>query len=316
VSGKRYKIEKKIKKFEQALIPEKETFVLPKIKSILLALDAHEWIIESSRQSYKVACELSQRNDAVVTIICMAITQEEHAISEKLVNEAVDYLTKRNVNSQGFCIVGSPSVSILKLLEEESIDLLVLPSPFAERVEKDNEFSLGATVEILLNKSKVPLLLLTELGDTSEKISERILLPVQGKDDVLSIEWALALSSEVTRLNILNTVRTESIEVIKGVSQDILDEDINERLIEISLRKYTTSLLNVLKSGANEIDIDFIVLERVGDLVDVITDELVHGKTTLLIVNSKMSLENGSVLVKLAKKYSVPLLITRTHASF
>ena len=145
------KIEKKIKKFEQAMIPEKEVFVPPKIKSILLALDAHDWIIESSRYSYKVASELSQRNDAFVAIICMAINEEEYEKSEKLVNEAVDYLKKRNIESQGFCIIGSPSDNLLKLSSEESIDLLILPSPYAERVEKDNKYSLGATIEILLN---------------------------------------------------------------------------------------------------------------------------------------------------------------------
>ncbi len=37
MSAKNYKIEKKIKKFEQAIIPEKEAFVLPSINSMLLA---------------------------------------------------------------------------------------------------------------------------------------------------------------------------------------------------------------------------------------------------------------------------------------
>ena len=314
MSMKSIKIEKKIKKFEQAMIPEKETFVLPKIKSILLALDAHDWIIESSRHSIKVTGELSKINDAYVTIICMAVTEEEHAISEKLVNEAVAYLEKRNVKSHGLCIVGPPSGNILKLLTEESADLLVLPSPFAERVENDNEFSLGATVEILLNKSEVPLLLLNEPGDSLKTITEKIVLSVQGKDDVLPIEWALALSNELTNIHILNTVKTESIEVFKDVSQDLLDENINERLIEISLRKYTTSLLNVLKAFANENALKVTVSERVGGLVEVITEELVHGKTSLLIVDSRIALENGSVLVKVAKKYSVPLLITRIRA--
>jgi hypothetical protein len=311
LSAKSYKIEKKIKKFEQAIIPDKESFVLPKIDSILLALDAHNWVIGSSRYSYQVACELSIKNDAYVQIICMAINDEEYYESEKLVEEAVEYFNNNNVKSQGICIIGSPSDNILKLSEDEKHDLIVIPSPYAERVEKDNVESLGATIEILINKSVVPLLLLTESSISPEKITERILLPVHGKDGLDISGWALFLSDKDSIINVFDTVRIEVVEEIKGVSLDLLEEDVNERLIEISLRKNTAAIISALKEIAEEMGIRVVISKKVGDLVEILAKELTMTKTSLLIVNSWISLEQGSTLVKESKKNQVPLLIIK-----
>jgi hypothetical protein len=311
MSVKNRKIEEKIKKFEQALIPGKGSLVLPRINSILLALDAHDWVIESSRYSYKVACELSLKHGAYVEIVCMAVNDEEYALSEKLVEEAVTYFKDKNVETQGSCIVGSPSDNILKLSEDEKHDLIILPSPYAERVEKENLDSLGATVEILINISSVPLLLLTESSINPEKITDRILMPVQGNEDVQTVEWALVLSDKDTRFNILDMVRTDSVEDIKDVSQDLLDEEVNERLIEVSLRKNTVPLLNALKEITSEMGLRLLISSIVGDLVEIITEELARNQTSLLIVNSGISLEKGSRLVKEAKKNKVPILIIK-----
>ena len=68
---------------------------------------------------------------------------------------------------------------ILEISKNEQTDLIILPSPYAERVEKDNLDSLGATIEILNNRSTVPLLLLTESNIKPEKITDRLLLPVR-----------------------------------------------------------------------------------------------------------------------------------------
>jgi nucleotide-binding universal stress UspA family protein len=311
MSAKSNQIEEKIKKFEQAIVPEKTAFVLPRIKSILLALDAHDWVIDSSRYSYKVACELSIRYNAYVHIICMAINNEEYHESEKLVEEAIDYFDNRDVKSQGSCTIGSPSNTILKISKNEQTDLIILPSPYAERVEKDNLDSLGATIEILNNRSTVPLLLLTESDINPEKITDRLLVPVQGKEDILISEWALLLSNIETNINVLDTVNTDSVEEIKDVSMDLLDEDVNEGLIEISLRKNTAPLLNVLKEIASEMKLRLIISNRVGDFVAIIIGELNKKQTSLLIVDSKTSKEKGSIIIKESKKNKVPLLIIK-----
>lgn len=311
MSVKNNQIKEKVKKFEQAIIPKKTAFVLPSIKSILLALDAHDWVIESSRYSYKVACELSLRYNAYVYIICMAINNEEYNKSERLVEEAIEYFNNRDGKSQGSCIIGSPSDNILKISEDEKTDLIILPTPYAERVEKDNPDSLGATIEILNNRSTVPLLLLTESNIRPEKITDKLLMPVQGKEDVTNAEWALFLSNKNTCINVLDNVRINSVDEIKNVSMDLLDEDVNERLIEISLRKNTASLLNALKEIASEMDLKLIILNKVGDLVEIIINELTKKQTSLLIVDSQTSMEKGSIIVKEAKKNKVPLLIIK-----
>ncbi|MHA2032557.1 MAG: universal stress protein, partial [Candidatus Kariarchaeaceae archaeon] len=209
MSIKKEKIEEKIKKFEQAFIPEKASLILPAINSIILALDAHDWIIESSRYSYRVAGELSQRFDSDVQIICMAVNKEEYNEAERLVEEALDHYKNININANGSCIIGSPSENILKFAQKEKHDLIILPSPYAERVEKDNLDSLGATVEILINRSKLPLLLLTESNILPEKIIENLVIPIQGNEDIVAAEWVLYLADQNSTIKILNIVRKE-----------------------------------------------------------------------------------------------------------
>jgi nucleotide-binding universal stress UspA family protein len=311
MNAKINQIKEKVKIFEQAIIPEKTAFILPSIKSILLALDAHDWVIESSRYSYKVASEISLRYNAYVYIICMAITNEEYNQSERLVEEAIEYFKTRNVKSQGSCLIGSPSDNILKISKDERIDLIILPTPYAERVEKNNLDSLGSTIEILNNRSTVPLLLLTESNIKPEKITEKLLMPVQGKEDVTKSEWALFLSNRETCINVLNAVGTDLVDEIKDVSMDLLDEDVNKRLIEISLRKNTAPLLNALKEIASEMDLRLIISNKVGDLVDIIINELTKKQTSLLIVDSQTSMAKGSLIVKESKKNKVPILIIK-----
>ncbi len=305
------KIEEKIRKFEQALIPEKETFVLPGLRSILLALDAHDWIIESSRYSYKVTSELALRHNSEVQIICMALNEEEYHESEKLVEEAVSYLKNNKVESYGSCIVGTPSSNILKLVEEDKHDLIILPSPYAERVEKNSLESLGATVEILINKSKTPLLLLTETSIDPGRISEKVLIPIRGIEDIKTLEWALLLSDENSVINVFDIVSTDSVEEIREVSLDLLEENINERLIETALRKNTAPLLKGLRALAQETGVNIRISNKIGEIVSTVTDELPRGQTSLIIINFETSMERGSLLVKESRKNKVPLLIIK-----
>ena len=134
---------------------------------------------------------------------------------------------------------------------------------------------------------------------------------MQGKEDVSNTEWALLLSNNDTYINVLDTVNTDSVEKIKDVSMDLLDENVNEGLIEISLRKNTAPLLNALKEIASEMNLKLIISNRVGDLVDIIIGELSKKQTSLLIVDSKTSMKKGSIIIKESKKNKIPLLIIK-----
>jgi hypothetical protein len=300
------KINEKIRKFEQAFIPDKESLVLPKIEKILLALDAHDWVKKSSRYAYRVTYELATSHRSDVEIICMAVNDEEYSESEKLVDEAVKYLKENSINAVGSCIIGSPSENILRLIDEEQHDLLVLPSPYAERVEKSQD-SIGATIEILISRAEVPLLLLPESRKRPDKITDSILIPVLGREDVPPLEWALIFSEKVTALEVLDLVRREDIERFKDVSLNLLDEAVDDDLIQISLRDERAPLIKGLKDIANEMQIDIEVIEIVGAAIDSIMSKF--EKTSLLILRTGLAQEKGSSLVKEAKRNGVPLLI-------
>jgi len=301
------KIEKKIKRFERAFIPDKESLILPKIEKILLALDAHDWVLESSRYAYRVTCELATSHGAVVEIICMAVNNEEYPDSEKLVEEAVKYFEENSVEAVGSCAVGSPSENILELIGDDHHDLLVLPSPYAERVEKGSQDSIGATIDILITRLEEPLLLLPESKIDPVNITQSILLPVIEKEDAPSIEWALIFSGKDTTLEVLDIVREEHVESFKDVSSDLLDEEVEDRLIHISLREDKVPLIKALRELTSDMDLEINVTEKVGETPEILIDKL--EKTTLLILRKGLAQAKGSKMVKETKKNGIPLLI-------
>ena len=301
------KIEEKIKRFERAFIPDKESLILPKIEKILLALDAHDWVLESSRYAYRVTCELATSHGAVVEIICMAVNNEENPESEKLVEEAVKYFEENSVEAVGSCAVGSPSENILELIGDDHHDLLVLPSPYAERVEKGSQDSIGATIDILITRLEVPLLLLPESKIDPVNITQSILLPVIEKEDAPSIEWALIFSGKDTTLEVLDIVREEHVESFKDVSSDLLDEEVEDRLIHISLREDKVPLIKALRELTSDMDLEINVTEKVGETPEILIDKL--EKTTLLILRKGLAQAQGSKMVKEAKRNGIPLLI-------
>jgi hypothetical protein len=79
MSVRESKIFTKIRQFEQSFIPDKESLKVPEIKKILLALDAHDSVFDSSRYSIEVASHLSIKYDAVIDVICMVVTSEARA---------------------------------------------------------------------------------------------------------------------------------------------------------------------------------------------------------------------------------------------
>jgi nucleotide-binding universal stress UspA family protein len=305
------KVEEKIKSFEQAFVPDKESFVVPKLNSILLALDAHTWAVESSRYSIEVALELSQIQEAFVQVVCMAVNEEEFDESEKLVSEAVQQLQTKQVKCSGICIIGSPSKNILRLIDDESHDLVILPSPYAERVEEDNLDSLGATIEILLNNSQVPVLLISKPEEIPSSISTRILLPILEKKDIATVEWGILLSHEDTFLNILNMVRSNVVEEVREVSKELLDEDLNEELIEVSLRKNTVSIISALREIGEEKGLEQSISNRLGNPIDSIEEQSSANQPTIIIANYVLAIEDGSRLVKYTKKQKIPLFIIK-----
>jgi nucleotide-binding universal stress UspA family protein len=300
-----------MKSFEQAFVPDKESFVLPRLNSILLALDAHSWAIESSRYSIDVTSELALIQDAFVQVVCMAVTEEEFDDSEKLVSEAVELLQSKNVNCSGVCIIGSPSKTILRLIDEESHNLVILPSPYAERIEEDNLESLGATIEIILNSSPVSLLLVTETDTSPNSISSKILVPMLGKDDLPIIEWGLLLANKNTIFNVLNVVRGNLVEEVKEVSKELLDEELKEELVELSIRKNTASIISSLRDISEEKGLTLKISNLVGNPIDFIKEQVIKNHPTIVLANYTLSIEDGSQLVKFSKKQKLPLFISK-----
>lgn len=305
------KSQKKIKSFEMAFVPDKESFVLPRLNSILVALDAHDWTEKSSKLSYSIAAELSELHGAYTQIVCMAVNQDEFEKSEHLVDEAVEFFKSKNIDCSGVCIIGSPSSNILKLVDEETHDIVILPSPYAERIEKDTLDSLGATVEIILNQSPVPVLLVPEPKMRVGKISDRILLYLAGKESISIVEWGLLFSDEDTSIQALNIINKGLIDDVRAVSNDLLNQELDENLVEVSLKKNTSAIISALRAVAKEMKLDLSTSDCVGDPVICLEEKTAIKDLSLMVIDYSTAMEDGASLVKYSKKEKTPILIIK-----
>jgi nucleotide-binding universal stress UspA family protein len=294
-----------------AFVPDKESIVLPRLNSILVALDAHDWIEKSSRSSYSLAAELSVLHGAYTQIVCMAVNQDEFEMSENLVDEAVEFFKSKNVDCNGICIIGSPSSNILKLVDDESHDIIILPSPYAERIEKDNLDSLGSTVEIILNNSPVPVLLVPEPKIRAQKISDRILFYLSGKDDIAIVEWGLLFSDEDTSIQALNIIRKDLVDDVIEVSKDLLNQEIDENLVEFSFKKNTSAIISAFRDVAKEMKLDLSTSECVGDPIMCLEEKVAKNDLSLIVMDYSTAIEDGANLVKYSKKEKTPILIIK-----
>jgi nucleotide-binding universal stress UspA family protein len=294
-----------------AFVPDKESIVLPRLNSILVALDSHDWVEKSSRFSYSLAAELSVLHGAYTQIVCMAVNQDEFEKSENLVDEAVEFFKSRNIDCNGICIIGSPSSNILKLVDDESHDIVILPSPYAERIEKDNLDSLGTTVEIILNNSPVPVLLVPEPKIRTGKISDRILLYLAGKDDIAIVEWGLLFSDEDTSIQALNIIRKDLVDDVIEVSQDLLNQEIDENLVEFSLKKNRSAIISAFRDVAKEMKLDLSTSECVGDPIMCLEEKAANNDLSLIVLDYSTAIEDGASLVKYSKKEKTPIFIIK-----
>jgi len=134
--------------------------------------------------------------EAEVSVVCVATSTEEIENSPTLVSKAVEFLASQWITVKGRCREGYPSEHILKLAEEEKSGLIVIPSPYAEKAEKQCIESLGTTVEVVLRRASCPVILVRNLIPAPEEATKAILLPIHSVKAYRAAEWALALAEE------------------------------------------------------------------------------------------------------------------------
>jgi nucleotide-binding universal stress UspA family protein len=203
-------IERKIEVFRRAVVPERIEFGPAKIGKILLAVDIHACSFESSESTVLLTLYLARRFNATVSVVCVAMSEEETEESDSAVFRAVELLASQGIGVEGSRGEGYPSENILRLAEKEEASLIIIPTPYAEKAEKPCVESLGTTVDIVLQRASCPTMLVKSPVQKPKDAVKNILLPIQSLEEYKAAEWALTLAEDDFRLLLLNVVDKSS----------------------------------------------------------------------------------------------------------
>jgi nucleotide-binding universal stress UspA family protein len=306
-------IERKIEVFRRAVVPERIEFGPAKIGKILLAVDIHACSFESSESTVLLTSYLARRFNATVSVVCVAMSEEETEESDSAVFRAVELLASQGIGVEGSRGEGYPSENILRLAEKEEASLIIIPTPYAEKAEKPCVESLGTTVDIVLQRASCPTMLVKSPVQKPKDAVKNILLPIQSLEEYKAAEWALTLAEDDFRLLLLNVVDKSSVETAKEIAERLLEAEIDEDSTAEMLRKDVSTLMANIARRGHEKGIGIERRFRVGDEVTVTLEEMEKERSSMLILAAKPEKGNtiGSKVENLVRLSSIPILVVK-----
>jgi nucleotide-binding universal stress UspA family protein len=307
------KVEEKIKVFEKATITEKIKLHPPKIEKIFLAVDSHSEASKISENAIQIALNLASRFEAEVYIFCTSSSARELVESEKLVNKTVKLFESKKVSVIGGCSIGYPSEKVLELSEQFDPSLVIMPIPYGERAETFEIESLGATVDLVIRKSKYPILLVRKALFSPTELTKNILILIENeKENIKAAEWALILGEQGSKLKLLSITEKEIVKKVEGIAQAIESSKLGKEVLAHSHKKEIQPLINGIIDEAKNRRIELKRIHLVGNKTKLILEEA-ENNHTLIVVSS--SLINGKILrhevENLARFSKTPTLIVK-----
>ncbi len=312
VSEHSEKVRKQIKIFEKAVDMKKLELHPIAIKRIFLAVDSHTEAVDINEYALQIVLNLAKKHKAEVYIACIAPTDEELKIAEKLVNKAVKFLERENISVTGSCGYGHPSEHILELSNHFNPSLIILPTPYGERSEPFNIESLGTSVDIILRKSPFPTLLVRKPIYPPKEIMKSILLLINSIKSTKVAEWTLTLAEEDSKIKLLSITEKEMVEKVEELAHTLLESKIDKGIVEHVHSKENQAIINTIFFGAKKRELQIETKHRIGDRIRLTLEEIEDEYTILIlatIIEQDNVLENEvENICRLAK---IPVLVIK-----
>jgi nucleotide-binding universal stress UspA family protein len=306
-------VEKKIKIFEEIVVPRITKLQPPSIKKIFLAVDSHVEASEVSENALQITLSLAKRFQSEVYVACIAPTNDELIRSERLVNKIVQLLESENISVKGGCSSGRPSEHILELSRLYNPNLIVMPIPYGERAENYQIESLGATVDIVIRKSPFPILLVRKPKFKPNELTKYMVLLINEMENTEAAEFALALGERDSKLEILSVTKKETVERVEDIAENLTDFYFEEGTLESMHKREIQSLINGIFDEAKARG---IIIERthlVDNRIKAVIEQSKHEHTMIVLPTI---LIDGNILEpeveNLARFSKIPVLIVKT----
>jgi len=308
------KVEKKIRIFEQAIVPNKLKPNPIRIERLFLAIDPHIVASDLSKNALQVTLNLAKKHQASVYIACISPTTDEMEITEKLSKEAIQLLESENIPVTGSYNFGPPSEHIMELSKQFNPTLIVVPIPWWERVEKLDIERLGTTVRLVLRKSPFPILLARKSKFPANEIMKSVLLIIDSIGAIKAAEWALTLAEKGSKITLFSVTEKEIVEKVEEIAQSLLDSEIDKEILERLHLKETQALITGVASEAETKGIEVEKKHLVGDRIRLTLEETKENHTILILATS---LKQDNILdyevENLARLSRIPILIVKNQ---
>ena len=236
-----------------------------------------------------VAASMADRFKVEVLLFCPVEDESVRSTAEEKTEEIAAKITASGNSSRSEVAVGHLSELILEKIGDFKPDFILLPSLFSEKDAGLEGYSLGGTVDKVLSKTGVPILLIE--GDIAEpeKLWEHILLFVE---EVPTAEPCIAATRTLAAKNaaaqMLHVIDSHMLSTVKRAFEVAteLDTDNAVAALEKGLRRDIVHYLEGAKELLDRTGHNSSFTVRLGDPVEVTRDIIQEEKPRLVVCNS------------------------------
>lgn len=237
-------VHKSIEMFERAMVPSVVSVTPQAPQRLLVALDGSS----QDEMSLLVAERLIGRFGCAVAVLDAREWSEDNALAKSAAQRLDGTALARSDGDDAYD-------QILSASDQTGSDLVIVPSPFGRDIEKVGADSTGTVIDVLLARSRVPLLVIRTPYDVAEQPFQRVVLSFAAENSSApqAANWAVGLTAPQGTLRLLLVVAEEAVENFRSLMQ-ALHEGMNVESEQFgeALQKVFVPLHTGLQQAARE----------------------------------------------------------------
>lgn len=164
---------------------------------------------------------------------------------------------------------GTSYDQILQCLGDHQLDLLIAPSPFGRSFESVGTDSIGTTLDVLLSRCPVPLLVIRRDDQLLDQCVARIAMVCGGESDVelKAASWIFGLGQKQTSVSLNLVVEKEQFENLRAILEAIEPaETLTEQAIGDALAKSHQQIHIAMQRTAGEKGMTYRLIPQAGEV--------------------------------------------------
>ncbi len=269
--------------FQAALKASKVELSRPSIGTILLAIDGSN----QDPTAVGLTTALARRLDVGVHLTYAYEGPRDEDRERYLVEQSKSFADL----GRGVALsraAGRSYEQILEVARAQACGLIVVCAPYLEDLTELGRESIGTNLDMLMSRTKAPLLVVREPKDDPKSCLRDLLLPLAEPttEEPAAAGWALALLGDRGNLDLLIVADERAAQRAERLlAQTVEAETLEPELLDDLLAHEHAGLIAALQKQAAESGLGCRVLVRAGETVPVVT-EFANESDRLIVLSS------------------------------